>query len=253
MKKTLTSLLTSIIVLSSYGQQIIQLKTGEKMNGRVDKAIHDTITFMFKGNKMRFAASEIGMIYFDTTLINKSEPKLLDMKPQIEDATISGVITYFFNNNYGDKPDVGATIYILDTAKFDTLNPELIMQYHYAYFYHNIAASYSSRRKPIPDDVQKSLEKFGADTEEKFQQLEKTAVNTFIKITMSKNVIKLTADGNGYYSKKLKPTKYLVLIQSKHRQSMNVMEIEGVIDYNVITLTPGEEKNLSYNFPVTEL
>lgn len=37
------------------------------------------------------------------------------------DGKLSGVVTYYFNENYGDKPDVGAKIYIVntDSAKVD--------------------------------------------------------------------------------------------------------------------------------------
>ena len=36
------------------------------------------------------------------------------------DGKLSGVVTYYFNENYGDKTDIGAQIYINSCTKNDT-------------------------------------------------------------------------------------------------------------------------------------
>src|ERR1035438_2640227 len=37
-----------------------------------------------------------------------------------KEGKLSGVVTYYFNSNIGDKPDVGSNVYILNTKDFDT-------------------------------------------------------------------------------------------------------------------------------------
>ena len=34
---------------------------------------------------------------------------------------ISGTVTYYFNDNYGDKPDVGAKVFLVDSISFNNI------------------------------------------------------------------------------------------------------------------------------------
>ncbi|MBI3429051.1 MAG: hypothetical protein HY050_03130 [Actinobacteria bacterium] len=36
--------------------------------------------------------------------------------------TLEGVVTYYFNKNYGDKPDVGSEVFALHTSKIGVKN-----------------------------------------------------------------------------------------------------------------------------------
>lgn len=230
------------------GQQVLELKSNERMNGKCETLINDTLVFDFKGNKLHFPVSQIRTIYFDGQSASNSQASESQRL-----ATVSGVVTFFFNNNYGDKPDAGADIYVLDSTKCGNLQVKKIFDFKIGTGYYQMAADYKAHKKEVPDDVKKKLIKYGVESEEKYKALESDAADTFIKLTMSHDAVHLTADGSGGFSKSLEPGTYFVVMQSKHRQSLNTLEINGSINYQTIRIASGEQKNLSYSFPVTEI
>ena len=51
------------------------------------------------------------------------------------DGKLSGVVTYYFNENCGDKPDIGAKIYIKSCTEIDTTSIDAIEKYLIAKFW----------------------------------------------------------------------------------------------------------------------
>lgn len=255
MKKIFLIILTNCIYYSINAQQIIQLKSGEKINGKLEKVFGDSIVFNFKGSKIKLASSEIGAIFFDEKLLQEAKPNI---SSEIKGGKISGVATYFFNDNYGDKPDVGAVIYFLDSVTAATfqhknstevgIKTQVVFNYVMGSAYRDMVATYKSIHEKVPDDVLKGVTTYGVETDEKYKQMGDDAMQNFVLIDFASE--KVTADGNGSYSKNLKPGTYYVIIQSKHRERLNNVEAMGDIDFKIIRLKSGDEINFSYNFPV---
>ena len=65
MKKIICLALITVIALSTKAQHVVVLKTGEKMNGKVESLKDDVISFLFKGNTMKLNVAEVSSILFN--------------------------------------------------------------------------------------------------------------------------------------------------------------------------------------------
>lgn len=63
-------LLALTLTLSNLGfsQNILFLKNGDRMNGKLEGYKNDTIIFKLQGNKLKFKTSDIISVYFDEKL-----------------------------------------------------------------------------------------------------------------------------------------------------------------------------------------
>lgn len=137
---------------------------------------------------------------------------------------IKGVITYFFNDYQGSKPDLGAEVYVVDSSKCSKYDSEISFQFELA---------------SIKDD--KSDEFKALDT--------KNALNNK-EITGNEDANKATVDAAGNYAFDLPPATYYVLVKSKGRTGLSVTEIMGKVYIIKIRLKPDQIKDISYNFPL---
>lgn len=71
MKKIVILTCSLIFALLCFGQNIIYLKTGDKLNGKVLGGKKDSIYFNFLGNKLRFANSDIKAIFFSQEALDE--------------------------------------------------------------------------------------------------------------------------------------------------------------------------------------
>lgn len=228
--------------------KFLELKSNERLSGMCKELNADSLFFDFKGSTLKIATADIRALYFAPSAVTANSNAGSSQK-----AKISGVVSYFFNANHGDKADVGSVIYIIDSTRADGLGLEKISKFHYGASYHRMENDYTARKQKVPEDVAAAVVKYGVETEAKYKMLEEEGTNAFIKLTISKEVVTLTADGTGAFSSELSPATYYVVIQSKHRQRMNMMEINGSIEYRTVRLLPGQQKDISYSFPVTEI
>ena len=249
-------LVFSLSMLCVNAQQVLTFKNGNTMNGKIDKVIGDTIIFKFQGNKIKVHSSEISAIYFDPQFF-KNEKKENSRK-EFKEGKISGVVTYFFNKNFGDKVDVGSTVYFLDSisaiefvnkdSSLRGINVKLIQDYLMGAICRNVKASYISMKMDVSQSITEGIVKYGVETDEKFNELGVLALTNYIYFTMVAE--KVTVDGNGAYSKSLKPGTYFVLIQSKHRQHLNKIEAMGAVELKTFQIISGQEFEFSNNFTV---
>lgn len=137
---------------------------------------------------------------------------------------IKGVITYFFNNYQGDKPDLGAEVYVVDSAKCPKYNSDISFQFELA----SIKGNSSDEFKAL-------------DT--------KNALNNK-EIMSCEDANKTTVDATGNYAIDLPPSTYYVLIKSKGRTGLSVTEIMGKVYIIKVRLKPDQIKDISYNFPL---
>lgn len=252
MKKTILLFALSLILSNlSFGQNILFLKNGDKMNGKLEGFKNDTIIFKIQGNKLKFKTSDIVSIYFDEKLapldLSKTT-KTNEIKPAIQ-GSIFGVVTYFFNKNYGDKPDVGAEVYIADSIKITDFNLATVDSFHYASFYKNIYLDYKSMGK-VPDNIMEQVKKYNLEDKLAFDSLDKSAATNIFKIKYAKDVMKTVVDGSGNYSVKLKPGTYYVYIKSNNREGISMTEISGKVKCQKVIVKDGEDTNMSCNFGI---
>lgn len=160
------------------------------------------------------------MKYLLTVLI----ASVLSHNAHSQKGKIQGVITYFFNDYQGNKPDLGAEVYIVDSAKCPKYDSEVSFQFELA---------------SIKDNK-------GDD----FKKLDiKNALNNK-EITSCESVNKTTVDASGKYSIDLPEATYFILIKSKGRTGLSVTEIMGKVYLMKIKLKNDQVKDVSYNFPL---
>jgi hypothetical protein len=65
MKKIVFGMMLSALTISANAQHIVNLKSGEKMNGKVQSMKDGVINFEFKGNVMKLNVDEVSSIIFN--------------------------------------------------------------------------------------------------------------------------------------------------------------------------------------------
>ena len=170
--------------------------------------------------------------------------KRQEVQPEVpvkeQQGQISGVVTYFFNHNYGDKPDIGSEVFILPAKYQDRWYD--VMRFESEVMARTIA---------------EGARKLGLDYSEKlmsaveFDRLE-ASVSTFVeqlrydKIPDTQKVI---ADGSGVFSAILKPGQYYLIARSAHRESYsNKVELSGQIDVTSDTVKSNQTTTVKFNF-----
>lgn len=240
-----------IIILCSLqaaqAQNIVVMKNGDKLKGKVEMLKDDILTFAFQGNKMKIKVSEVGNIYFDTSLaVEKQQPA--PVAKATAPGKIYGVITYFFNSNYGDKPDVGAKIYIVDSSKapelslgpIDSVNIGCMMKYYYDF---EMRKNRFAKSKTIED-----AERYNALDTTLFNQMKDRASHNFYSMQVPKWSKILTVDATGAYSANLQPGTYYVVVQSNNRKGECSILFNGKIFTRKIVVKAEDEINISTNF-----
>jgi hypothetical protein len=248
MKKLL--LLALILTLSDIGfcQNVLFLKNGDKINGSLSGFKNDSIIFNAQGNKLKFKTSSITSIYFDDKAIFNDLNKTItnETKPT-QEGKIFGVVTYFFNDNYGYKPDVGAGIYVIDSIKSPYFKPKTIDSIQIGSNYRYLYLSYPKRSIPI--DVLKNAENYNVINEASYEALDKRALEIILTMEVfDKNLFKTIADGSGNYSIKVKPGTYYVCIKSSNRTGLSTTESNGKVYYKKVIIEEGSEINLNCKF-----
>jgi hypothetical protein len=158
------------------------------------------------------------------------------------DGKLSGVITYYFNDNYGDKPDVGAEIYIIERdsasisniSMFEVLKSELLLQE---------AKNRLNRAKGLDNAI-----RIDTALVRHYETVCDSALQEVF--VFERQAKKYVADGTGAYSANLKPGKYYVLIKSSHSTSVNIVEISGQIDVHLVSIESEKESTANTKFSI---
>lgn len=194
-----------------------------------------------------------------------------------QEAELSGVVTYFFNDYQGNKPDIGAKVYIIDSSANPNFDFQSLYNFRYGTFYRNLYFRYLEiakvHEKTITDYGKKKLykeivensrikaeeaksmaqshyrqmEKYGVETNEKYDSLDKRCSFIIYKIDKNNSQLK-TVNGVGSYSLKIQPRVYYILLISENRKSLNMTESTGKIYCEKIRIKENESKDVSFNF-----
>lgn len=136
---------------------------------------------------------------------------------------IHGVVTYFFNDYQGDKPDLGAHVYAVDSAKCPNYSAEISFQYDLA-----------TIGGPKGDTAFKNLDLKSARNNNEIKN------STFVN--------EATVDGSGNYSIDLPPGTYYVFMQSKGRSASTMTEVMGKISIRTIRIQADQSIDFSHYF-----
>ncbi len=202
----------------------IELITGESIEGDFIKGDNQAVTIKTGNGEKEIPINSITRIVF---------------KKDTEKGTLKGVITYYFNDNIGDKPDVGSQVYVMrikrnwgkETKSFLS-NPEVedfvngLWTYTSANTTRSITKSSSGRRSLLPGEsafiskMTEELREMGADTEEGFKRIDEKAFKILndIKIFEKIQPYHAVVDGDGQFELQLPPGSYFVVVLSNHRK-----------------------------------
>lgn len=191
-------------------------------------------------------------------------------------ATVSGVVTYYFNEYQGNKPDIGASVTLIDSAKVKNFDYKLYENYRYGKSYQKLYFEAMARYNTYQTAFKKTegKKKFAEDNEtfrKGMEDAKKDMDNHMNQVTLYKSetpekaakistdlymqLLKLdedlpkkTVDSNGNYSMKANPGVYYVFIKSKNRtSSYDILEMAGKIYIKKIKISEND-KDVSYNF-----
>jgi hypothetical protein len=224
-------------VATAFGQTVITLKSGEIIEGNVTSLINGILKVSFKENPINIKQSELKSIDFV-----KGELKTIAPNKNISNGELKGVVTYYFNKNYGDKPDVGAKIYVRNT---DTTGHK---QSPTAKYERAAVLKYLVDNKVDVEKYSSQLKEMNGDTKAGFDELSSAVIKDMYSIERDETAKIVTADGNGSYSVKLSPGLYEVIITSKGRTSLTVAEINGKIATKIISIKSDDVKTIDYRF-----
>ncbi|MFA7082352.1 MAG: hypothetical protein WC135_07045 [Bacteroidales bacterium] len=179
-----------------------------------------------------------------------------------EPVEVSGVITYYVNEYEGDKPDVGAEVYFtkinIDTivdASIYLGKEELLatiienvksveaLKGTKSYNENNLLESQKEIKK-----IQLSLTEITNKYKMDKDALMDKAYFALTTILKDEKTMSVVADGSGRYSLKVAPEAYNLIVISKGKKGLNLLEIKGKIITLAIELKNKEAFNKDFRF-----
>ncbi len=233
--RTIVLLIFASIFISNttFSQNILLLKNGDKITGKLEEYKNDTITFSLSGSLLKFNKSSVASITFDNVISssNKNESTTTKQAESKKEGRILGLVTYSYSALSPVSPDLGASVYIVDSLNVTNINWLLIdssaningsdaTKYRQEYKLNRKAA------KDISDRADVEISKF----------------------KRNENKILTEVDLNGNYSVKVKPGTYYILIKSNEGSASFSRNSFDTMVFNKITINDGEDKYLNKRF-----
>lgn len=129
MRKIYFLILVSIFIPNTtFSQNILQLKNGDIITGKLEEYKNDTITFSLSGSLLKFNKSSVASITFDNVISssNKNESTTTKQAESKKEGRILGLVTYSYLGSNLVSPDLGASVYIVDSLNVTNINWLLI-------------------------------------------------------------------------------------------------------------------------------
>lgn len=173
--------------------------------------------------------------------------------------TITGAVTYLFNEYQGVKPDLAAKVAVLDSLTVKDFDFNMYEKYERAktlknrlerwnIVYESASRSDQKDYKIQIDAIQNELKKLDSDTDEKFDTLDKIVRKKIVDRASEEKMTLKIIDNSGGYSLTVSPGTYYIFITSKNVHSSTLSEIDGDIYCEKVKITGNQTKEVSYNF-----
>lgn len=232
MKRLLPFMLFAFNTLYICAQHQLIMSDGTILKGEVISYSSGEIKFNMLGNTMTFNLASVSAINFSEAPLQSTKSSNI--------VNVHGNVQYFFNDNYGDKPDVGADIWFLsmdslgngidDINSIDTL---------FLLNYYGIEVFWNSHLLNNTKELHPLLLKYGIESQDQFDEFQKSVSSELMQMGYHSSTIKTVADGNGTFSKSLRPGTYIVVIKSKHRDALNYVDHGGEVIIRAVEIDQG--------------
>lgn len=132
---------------------------------------------------------------------------------------IHGIVTYFFDDNYGYKADLGGDVWVIDAAEIPSFDKWTVATYVQAH----------------PGD-------------KSFDEVDQKTFMLLINLRVNKKCHHQTIDGNGSYSMKISPGHYYLYMRSANRKAQTMTEMQGKIYWKEFDIASDEDIEVSQKF-----
>lgn len=139
--------------------------------------------------------------------------------------TLVGAVSYFFNKNYGDKPDSGSRIFIIPEGSLPDLGKK--------------CRGYLELKYTTGSDESKN---------QGWKDAGDALARYLLPVLHDPKTTKLLTDGAGAFSMKLTPGKYSIIVKSAHRTALTLAEVDGSMQYFETVIKPDEQANVAARF-----
>lgn len=178
-------------------------------------------------------------------------------QPILNIGKLKGVVLFYFNENYGYKPDIGASVYILNKKhlKFVTngirgsISWDTLVKFQKIKTCLALKKIYASNGGELNEDCNILLKSMGVTDDESFKIFtEKVSENQILLMDINNYTKSYTVDGSGNYSAQLPEGEYCILIKSNGRKDLNVAEVRGKFITKEVVIKNGRESIFDAKF-----
>jgi hypothetical protein len=159
---------------------------------------------------------------------------------------LTGSVSYFFNDNYGYKPDVGSEAFVWRKGVYPESLPLNLAKYHLL----KSTLTLKSIGGELNQWQKKMLVESGIGSAQDLETMGGTLFDQLRVVIDDMRTIKLSIDGSGGFRHSLPPGDYYLLVRSSHRSSTSLLEVSGDWDVQAFTIAPGEEAGVTVKFGV---
>jgi hypothetical protein len=173
---------------------------------------------------------------------------LLSANASAQVGEVRGLITCYFKQLREDKPDMGATIMLLDSTKAERYDAKLSDTFYFGSIFQNIRRSYENINMAVPENIIKRLTTWGVADSNYYKEIDRRETENLTAFASDKNTVARTVDASGSYSMTVPAGIYYVQIASKNKKGNTVTETAGCVYTTKVKVTANETLDLSYNF-----
>lgn len=195
---------------------------------------------------------ENAKIKAEYAVLHKSNEERLNSMKKGE---VRGVVNYFFNKNFGYKPDVGSVVTVVRADSHPDVT-ETLIKFRKAKVVLESKKVLQELVKLNKDRVyqerleavKKDAEKLGVASKGEWEALSDRAKKLVRNVEYDENKITTSVDASGVFRKALSPGEYIVLVRSSQRKSDNSLEFMGQVIVEKIKIAADSETSLDFKF-----
>ena len=185
--------------------------------------------------------------------------KLIAQSGNENSGVLKGVVTYYFNSNYGYKPDVGSSVYVLSESKLNfikngingSISWDTIAIFSRLKLCLLLKSLYAETGEQLSVGCDSLLNHFGITNNASEKVFFSRVFSNYFRFTdLNQDTKYVNVDGNGNYSIQLPEGIYYVIVKSSGRKGESIVEIEGKIITKRIEIKSGNDTILNAKFEV---